>query len=254
MELLFNYISNQPLIYFCLIVLIISFIESFALIGLFIPGIMIMSTIGAMIAKSHEKFYPSWLSSMIGCLLGDWISYFIGFQFKNWINQLKIFKKYYVIVKKITKILNKYNTYTIFFGKFIGPTRPIIPVLSGMLEISFFKKFFFPNLFSCIIWPLIYIIPGILTTLLINLPNTNKNKYFKKFFIFNLIILFFSIWIIWKGFQKKNKNKIIQFLKKKNIYWIPKIILLISIINIFILQFNQEMVFLRSSIIKIFYF
>ncbi|CAL4319096.1 Inner membrane protein YabI [Buchnera aphidicola (Periphyllus testudinaceus)] len=253
MELLFNYLSNQTLIYFCLIVAIISFIESLALIGLFIPGMMIMSAIGAIIANSHEKFYPSWISSTIGCLLGDWISYFIGFKFKNWVKKLRIFKKYYVIIKKMIKILNEHSISSIFFGKFIGPARPIIPILSGMLEISFIKKFFLPNFLSCIIWPLIYLIPGMLTVLLIHLPKNHENNIFKKFLIFNIIIIFLSIWTIWKNIQNK-KNIIINFLNKRKISWLPKIILIIGIINIIILQFNQNMIILRSSIVKIFYF
>ncbi|NIG99108.1 MAG: DedA family protein [Buchnera aphidicola (Periphyllus acericola)] len=254
MELLFNYISSQPLIYFCLIIAFVSFIESLAIIGLFIPGMMIMSTFGAIIANSHEKFYPSWIASTIGCLLGDWISYLIGFKFKKWINKLKIFKKYNIIIEKIIKTLNKYSVLTIFFGKFIGPTRPIIPILAGMLDIPFIKKFFFPNLFSCIIWPILYLIPGILTVLLINVPDNNENNYFKKFFIFNIIIILISIWIIFKIIKNTKDDKITSFLIKKKFSWIPKIILVIGIINIIILQFNEKMIILRSSIIKIFYF
>jgi membrane protein DedA with SNARE-associated domain len=253
MKVLLNYVSNQSLIYFCLTVMIISFAESLALIGLFIPGIVIMSAIGVIIANSHIKFYPAWISSSIGCLLGDWISYFIGWKFKKKINKLKLFQKNIFVINKIKKILYKYSILTVFFGKFIGPTRPIIPMISGMLNIPFIKKFFWPNLFSCIIWPLVYLMPGIIATLLIKLPDYNNNNYFKTFLISNILIIIVSIWIIYIRIKNK-KNKIIHFLIKKNIFWIPKILLTIGILNILILQFNSKMILLRNLIIEIFSF
>ncbi|CAL4319167.1 DedA family protein [Buchnera aphidicola] len=250
---LLNYISHQSLISFCIIVMIISFCESLAFIGLFLPGIIIMSAIGAIIANAHNKFYPAWICSSIGCLLGDWISYFIGRKFKKWIYTFQIFKRNSYIIEKIQQTLYKYSISTIFFGKLIGFTRPIIPIISGMLKIPFFKKFFWPNLFSCIIWPLLYLMPGIITTLLLKLPNYHDNSYFKTFLISNILIITINTWIIWTSIKEKN-NKIINFLIKKNIFWIPKLMLIIGIINIFLLQFNSKMILLRKLIIEIFFF
>lgn len=252
MEKILDHITRQSAIFFILITMFISFIESFALIGFVLPGIIIMSTLGAIIVHAHNKFYPIWIASTIGCLLGDWVSYLIGWKFKYLIKNLKIFKKNLVMINKIKKILKKYNLITIFFGKFIGITRPVIPILSGMLEISFFKKFFIPNLISCILWPIIYLMPGILTVLFNQLPNHSNDNQFKKFCIFNIIIIFLSLWIILKNFQNKNYYEIIQILKKKYISWLPMIIFVIGIINFLILQFHPEMIILRSLIIKIF--
>ncbi|CAL4319354.1 Inner membrane protein YabI [Buchnera aphidicola (Chaitophorus populicola)] len=254
METFLNYISKQSIMYFMIITMCISFIESLALIGFFLPGILIMSTLGAAIIHSNKKFYPIWLASIIGCLLGDWISYFIGWKCKNLIKNLKIFQKNLIIIKKVQKLLKKYNLITIFLGKFIGITRPLIPILSGMLEISFFKKFFFPNLISCIIWPIIYLAPGILTCIFIQTPNYSENNYFKKFCIFNIITIFLSLWIILQNFKNKNYYEIIYFLKKNYIFLLPIIIFIIGIINLLILQFYPEMIVLRSTIIKIFYY
>ncbi|MCW5197637.1 DedA family protein [Buchnera aphidicola] len=254
MEVISNYISKQSTMFFILITIFISFIESFVLIGCFLPGIVIMSSLGAIIAHTHNKFYPIWIASTIGCLLGDWISYFIGWKFKHLIKNLKIFKNNFIIIQKIKKLLQTYNLITILFGKFIGITRPIIPVLSGMLEISFFKKFFFPNLLGCILWPIIYLMPGIITFLFTQLPHYSKDNCFKKFCIFNIIIIFLSLWIILKNFKNKNYIEIIHFLKKNYMSWLPIIILIIGIINFIILQFHPEMIILRSLIIKIFYY
>ncbi|CAL4319253.1 Inner membrane protein YabI [Buchnera aphidicola (Chaitophorus sp. 3695)] len=250
METILNYISKQSSFFFILITMFISFIESFALIGFFLPGIVIMSALGAMIINTHNKFYPIWICSTIGCLLGDWISYFIGWKFKYFIKNLKIFKNNLIIIKKIKKLLKRYNLITIFFGKFIGITRPIIPVLSGMLEISFFKKFFFPNLISCILWPILYLMPGMITCIFTQLPNHSNDNCFKKFCIFNVIIMFLSLWIILKNFKNKNYKEIIYILKKKDISWLPIIILIIVIINFIMLQFHKEMIILKSLIVQ----
>ncbi|CAL4319181.1 DedA family protein [Buchnera aphidicola] len=194
LSILMIHFTSHPLI----LVMIITFLESLAMIGLFLPGIVLMSTIGTLIGKGQISFFTSWITSIIACSIGDYISYYIGWKFKKIIYRIKIFKKNIHLFHKIQYTLNKYSTFTILFGKFIGPTRPLIPMMSGMLQIPI-KKFIFPSFMGCTIWPILYFMPGIITGMMIKDPHYTK-KLFSHHFLISLIIfiIILLIYIFWK--------------------------------------------------------
>ncbi|CAL4042252.1 Inner membrane protein YabI [Buchnera aphidicola (Tetraneura ulmi)] len=207
MEFLSNYILTINPKYLLLTITIVSFLESLAIIGLILPGLILMSLFGTFIGNGKINFYSAWICGFIGCILGDWISYYIGYKCKCQIYNLKIFKKNISLIEKIKKSLLKYCFITIFIGKLIGPIRPFVPIIAGTLNLPL-KKIIFPNLIGCLVWPPLYLIPGIFTEITIN----NINKIIKKnsiniqlinkFFLF--IVVFFSILTIIKYIKNKN--------------------------------------------------
>lgn len=196
--------SSHPLI----LVMIVTFLESLALLGLVLPGIVLMATIGTLIGSGKLSIYTAWSVSIITCSIGDYLSYYIGWKFKNWIYQINIFQKNIILFNKIKKILNQYSMTTILFGKLIGPTRPLIPMMAGMVEIPI-KKFVLPSLISCIVWPILYFMPGICTGIIMHHP------YAKNFLSpWLLTLIFFTagfiILIIWVMYKNTNIYKIFQ--------------------------------------------
>jgi membrane protein DedA with SNARE-associated domain len=47
----------------------------------------------------------------------------------------------------------------LFVGKFIGPIRPLLPITAGSLDMDR-KRFFMIEIISCLIWALVYTVPG----------------------------------------------------------------------------------------------
>ncbi|QCI25899.1 DedA family protein [Buchnera aphidicola] len=198
--------SSHPLI----LIMIVTFLESLALLGLILPGIVLMATLGTLIGSGKVSLYTAWSVSVLTCSIGDYLSYYIGWKCKNWIYKISIFQKNIIFFNKIKNILNKYSMMTILLGKLIGPTRPIIPMMAGMLSIPI-KKFIFPSLISCIIWPILYFMPGIFTGAIIHHFNYTKNFLSTKYLILITIIIVLILLIIW--FIRKN-NKIYKICKK----------------------------------------
>lgn len=196
--------ASHPLI----LTFIITFLESLAIIGLTLPGLVLMTPIGTLIGHGKLSFYSAWIVSIIGCSLGDYLSYYIGWKFNKIIHKIQIFKKNINLFNRIKNTLNNYSMVTILFGKFFGPTRPLIPMMGGMLKIPI-KKFFLPSLLGCIIWPVLYFTPGILTGFIINHPKYYTKKIFSIWILIptlcTIIIIMYFIWILIK---KKITHKI----------------------------------------------
>ncbi|CAL4319801.1 Inner membrane protein YabI [Buchnera aphidicola (Protaphis terricola)] len=247
---LINLIINS-LMYSMLIVGIVSFLESLALIGLLLPGIVLMTTLGTFIGNGKIPFYPAWLSGIIGCLLGDWVSYYLGLYFKKSLYNLNFLKKHYSILEKTKLLLYKHSFLTILVGRFIGPTRPLIPMVSGMLKLPL-KNFILPSIIGCILWPPIYFFPGIITGVTINIPTDSNNNYFKWFLLSIAILFWIGIWSTSKWWKIKNiKNKNHMNILQKNIGYIAFIFLIFGLIGLILIQFHPTMLIFRKVLSKI---
>ncbi|XBC39354.1 MAG: DedA family protein [Buchnera aphidicola (Nurudea shiraii)] len=238
MEDWFLYLIQQSIMYSLPIITIVAFLESLALVGLFLPGIVIMATLGTLIGNGKISFYPAWIAGFIGCICGDVISYYFGFKFKKKLKNCYLLKRNKTILKKINNTLNKYTSITILIGKFLGPTRPLIPMVCGMLNISI-KKFFASTIFGCVLWPPIYFFPGIITGIIVNIIPKKENPYFKLFICSFIILIWINIWLIWKIFKKRKNNdvQINEILNIKLLIYLFIVSITLSIINFLVIYY-----------------
>src|SRR6202000_2275148 len=70
------------------IVLLLAFGESLAFISLLIPAWGALVAIGALIGFSGISFWPLCIAGGIGAALGDWVSYWFGFKYKEQVAQM----------------------------------------------------------------------------------------------------------------------------------------------------------------------
>lgn len=248
------HLTTQSTVWALIIIFLISFFESLALVGLILPGAILMASVGTMIGSKQISLYPAWISGTIGCLLGDWLSYYIGWQFKKSLNQSKILKKYAFVLEKIKHNLFKYSIFTILFGKFIGHTRPLIPLIAGMMNLSV-KKFFLISMLSCFLWPPLYFIPGILAGVIIDIPKHSQSISFNMSFSFIIITLLLGIFLFWKW---KNYYKKIDWLTKKisfnKLKYLSIFLIFLGIAGLIIIQLHPTMFLFRSLLWKVFMF
>ncbi len=185
------FVQSDIWVYF--LIFFATFFESLAIIGLFFPSTVIMFFIGMLIGKKHISLFNSCLISFLGCSLGDLVSYYVGlttYKYFTFINRVII--KYSFITNKIFYLFRKHIFTTIIVGKFIGPMRPFLLLISGILFIPL-KNILIPNLISILLWPLVYFMPGILTGIAVSLPNSlwlNINLFIFLFFLFFNFYLF----------------------------------------------------------------
>lgn len=62
-------------------VFLISLAESLAIVGLIVPGTVIMFGVGAVVATGHLALKPVLLLAAAGAVAGDGISYWLGHHF-----------------------------------------------------------------------------------------------------------------------------------------------------------------------------
>ena len=83
MQALLEHFITQSVMYSLIAVALVAFLESLALVGLILPGTVMMAGLGALIGSGEVNFWQAWMAGIIGCLLGDWISFWLGWRFKK---------------------------------------------------------------------------------------------------------------------------------------------------------------------------
>ncbi|CRK85503.1 Putative inner membrane protein YabI [Candidatus Providencia siddallii] len=143
------------------IVFFIAFCESLAFLSLLIPATIILFGLGTIIGKTNILFWPFWLVTALGAFFGDWFSYWFGFYYKE--NIINIWPMIYFtkMINKGHKFFKHWGAYSVFFGRFLGSFRAVIPLIAGICAMP---KLYFQilNMASAILWSFIILAPGAL--------------------------------------------------------------------------------------------
>ena len=153
------FITHHPILAYGTIFLI-SLSESLALVGLIVPGTVIMFGVGAVVATGNLDLKPVLLLAAAGAVAGDGISYWLGRHYQEDLRRMWPFSRYPGMLKKGEVFFTRHGGKSILFGRFVGPVRPVIPVVAGMLGMGPLH-FSLINVLSAIGWALVYILPGV---------------------------------------------------------------------------------------------
>jgi len=154
-----NAIATHPQAAYFFIFLI-SLSESLAFVGLLIPGTVLMLGVGAVIATGSLSLKPTLIVAMAGAVAGDGISYCLGRYYRERLSSFWPFKHRPGMLSRGKAFFHQHGGKSILFGRFVGPVRPIIPIVAGMLDMPPLK-FAFVNTLSAIGWAFAYVIPGV---------------------------------------------------------------------------------------------
>lgn len=70
MQALLEHFILQSAVYSLIAVLLVAFLESLALVGLILPGTVLMAGLGALIGSGELNFWHARLAGIVGCLMG----------------------------------------------------------------------------------------------------------------------------------------------------------------------------------------
>jgi membrane protein DedA with SNARE-associated domain len=141
------------------VVFTLSACESLAVVGLFIPGVVVMGIIGGLVTAGILQVVPTLAWAVLGAILGDGISYYIGWRFKEHLPNYWPFRRFPRWLERGKKFFVDHGGKSIVIGRFVGPVRPFIPVVAGMMHMRP-RDFLFANIFSAVCWAPIYMLPG----------------------------------------------------------------------------------------------
>ncbi|MGC6404401.1 MAG: VTT domain-containing protein [Candidatus Comchoanobacterales bacterium] len=182
-----HFINNNP-DSISIISFLFSFLEGLPIVGTVLPGSLLMTPIGIVMATHPDLFWAIATAVFIGGIAGDLISFFVGKHLKSRIS-LKKYPKLSFMREKGEVFFKKYGVLGIFLGRFLGPLRSSIPFIAGWLNMGV-KSFLIIVPPTVIAWMLTYLGPGYLVGMY------QKNLFINDIYPI-LFILLTSIMLFW---------------------------------------------------------
>ncbi|MCD5994721.1 bifunctional DedA family/phosphatase PAP2 family protein [Pseudomonas sp. CDFA 602] len=150
-------------------IFLVAFIECVAIVGIVVPGTVIMFAIAALAGSGILPLSEVLLLGFLGGLLGDAVSYFIGRRFHQNIRQLPGLRTHPEWMTGAESYFHRYGIASLLVGRFIGPLRPMLPMIAGMCDMPF-PRFAAVSVIAAAGWSIVYLMPGWATGAAIRLP------------------------------------------------------------------------------------
>ncbi len=163
-------------------IFLISFVESLAIAGVIVPGVMLLFMVAAIAGGGPLSLGSSLFWAFLGAVAGDGLSFWLGRHFNSSIATLWPVSRYPQLLDSGQLFFHKHGGKSILIGRFVGPLRPVLPLIAGMLKMQP-KRFLLFNVVSAIGWAPIYILPGYLVGASISLNIQLPPHFYPTLFI-----------------------------------------------------------------------
>ncbi|NCF61711.1 MAG: hypothetical protein GWP58_02565 [Gammaproteobacteria bacterium] len=177
------------------IVFLVAFFESLVLIGILLPGIVILFGVGTLIGLGMLDMIPIWIAASAGAFLGDSLSYALGRRFRSHLLDIWPFSRYPTLMERGTRFFHAHGAKSIVAGRFIGPLRPIIPSVAGMMGMAP-SRFLAVDIPACVSWAPSFLLPGMLFGASLEVAS----EYTGRLTVM-LVMLVVILWITWWGIR-----------------------------------------------------
>src|SRR5262249_30580190 len=142
-----------------IVVFLLGFGESIALVSLFVPSTFLFLGIGGIHSAAGGEFWPIWLAAATGACVGDCVSFWLGRHFKDDVAKTWPMSKFPELIPKGQAAFERWGALSIIGGKFIGGLRPFIPVVAGTMMMPW-PLFLAASAISSLIWAGVFLAPG----------------------------------------------------------------------------------------------
>ncbi|HXS41547.1 MAG TPA: DedA family protein [Stellaceae bacterium] len=136
-----------------------AFGESLAVLSFFFPGTAILLAAGALVPSGTIAVFPLLAGAVLGALLGDACSYWIGRHFGSEIERIWPFRRHPELIARGIAFFERHGGKSVFIGRFFGPVRAVVPLAAGILRLEP-ARFWTANLASAVVWAPALLIPG----------------------------------------------------------------------------------------------
>jgi len=138
------------------VMFLVSFGESFVGLSLLFPGTTIMVIAGTMVhwplnPHGELNLWPPLLGGLCGAVVGDAISFWAGTRFGHLLDKHWYFVRHPDLLERGYAFFERYGIASVFVGRFFGPVRAVIPLVAGIMEMSW-RQFWFANIGSAVLW------------------------------------------------------------------------------------------------------
>lgn len=150
-------------------IFLVACIECLAIAGIIVPGTVLLFAVAVLAGSGVLGLGETLLLGFLGGLLGDALSYMIGKHFHQNIRRLPVLRHHPEWIGSAETYFKRYGIASLLVGRFIGPLRPMLPMVAGMFDMPLLR-FIAVSLVAAAGWSIAYLLPGWATGAAMRLP------------------------------------------------------------------------------------
>ncbi len=143
------------------VVFLLAFGESLAVVSLLLPATVILFGLSGLLGASGIAFWPCWAAAAGGAILGDAVSYWVGYHFKDRIAHVWPLTRTPDLLLRGQRFFARWGFLGVFMGRFFGPLRAAVPLVAGSCAMPH-VPFQIANVGSAVVWATVILSPGLL--------------------------------------------------------------------------------------------
>nr|WP_150777020.1 bifunctional DedA family/phosphatase PAP2 family protein [Pseudomonas fluorescens]VVN29743.1 hypothetical protein PS652_04782 [Pseudomonas fluorescens] len=152
-----------------LAIFLVACVECLAIAGIIVPGTVLLFAVAVLAGSGALSLGETLLLGFAGGLLGDAISYTLGRRFHQNIRRLPLLRHHPEWIGSAETYFQRYGIASLLVGRFIGPLRPMLPMVAGMFDMPL-PRFIAVSLLAGAGWAVAYLLPGWATGAAMRLP------------------------------------------------------------------------------------
>ena len=135
-------------------------LEAVPVIGLFIPGTLTIIALSALVPAGALRLWPLLGLAVLGAIIGDGFSYWLGRHYHREILQRWPFSRYPQIAERSEQFFQRHGGKSVALGRFIPALRAFVPLFAGILNMPV-RRFYISNILSALAWGPAHVLPGV---------------------------------------------------------------------------------------------
>ncbi|WP_110655899.1 bifunctional DedA family/phosphatase PAP2 family protein [Salinicola halimionae] len=143
------------------IILAVALIESLAVVGIVVPGVVLLGAAASIAGHDDISVWLVLIAGIVGAFIGDNLSFWLGRTQRRRIPHWWPLKQHPEWLSRGNEFFQRFGILSVVIGRFIGPVRPFIPMIAGMLSMPT-RRFVLVNFVSALAWAPVYLLPGYL--------------------------------------------------------------------------------------------
>jgi membrane protein DedA with SNARE-associated domain len=134
-------------------------VEAVAVLGVLVPGTPILMAVAGAAAMAGQSMLPFLALSIIGAVLGDFLSFWIGRRFSARLFCVWPFSRRPGLMANAVHFFDRYGTFSVAVCRFIPVLRSTVPLVAGMAGMQQ-RRFVLANVTSAFVWAPMHIYPA----------------------------------------------------------------------------------------------
>ncbi|WP_020561031.1 bifunctional DedA family/phosphatase PAP2 family protein [Thiofilum flexile] len=133
--------------------------EALLVVGLFIPSTIVLVGLGGLVGLGKLSFWPIFLATALGAIVGDAVSYWIGHHYRERLYGVWPFSRYQSLLHKGQDYFTHHGGKSVVIGRFIPGVKAVVPGIAGMMGMNPLR-FSVLNAVSAFAWAATHLLPS----------------------------------------------------------------------------------------------